>query len=69
MALYQITSSFLDPTTAMGTVTANSEEEAINILKAQIESKVQNLTIDSVEEIDMDQVILGETEAASETIN
>ena len=69
MALYQITFSFLDPTTAMGTVTANNEEEAINILKAQIESKVQNLTIDSVEEIDMDQVILGETEAASDTIN
>lgn len=69
MALYQITFSFLDPTTAMGTVTANSEEEAINILKAQIESKVQNLTIDSVEEIDMDQVTLGETEAASDTIN
>lgn len=69
MALYQITFSFLDPTTAMGTVTASSEKEAINILKAQIESKVQNLTIDSVEEIDMDLAILGETEAASETIN
>lgn len=69
MALYQITFSFLDPTTAMGTISANSEEEAINILKSQIESKVQNLTIDSVEEIDMDQVILGETEAASDTIN
>jgi len=69
MALYQITFSFLDPTTAMGTISANSEEEAINILKSQIESKVQNLTIDSVEEIDIDQVTLGSTEAASETIN
>lgn len=69
MTVYQITFSFLDPTTAIGTVTANSEEKAINILKAQIESKVQNLTIDSVEEIDIDQVILGETEAASDTIN
>lgn len=69
MSLYQITFSFLDPTTAMGTVTANTEEEAINILKAQVESKVQNLTIDSVEEIDMDQAILGGTEVASDTIN
>lgn len=51
MKLYSITFSFLDPTKAMGTIAANSEEEAVNNLKAQLEGKVESLVIESVEEV------------------
>lgn len=69
MSLYQITFSFLDPTTAMGTISAASEEEAINILKAQLESQVQGLTIDSIEEVTPEQIALAETDAATDSVN
>lgn len=47
--IYEIVFSFLDPTQAMGSFAADSEEDAINKLKENIGPHVQQLTIDSVE--------------------
>lgn len=52
MKLFQITFTFKDPTTAMGTFAANSEEEAVNNLKAQLEGQVEDLVITEIEELE-----------------
>lgn len=54
MKIYQITFSFLDPSRAMGTIMADTPEEAVEKLKAEIEANspsISDLTIESVEEV------------------
>lgn len=49
MKIYEIVFSFLDPTKAMGTFTAETEEEAVKKLKENIGPHVKELEIESVE--------------------
>lgn len=49
MKIYEIVFSFLDPTKAMGTFTAETEEDAVEKLKENIGPHVQELEIVSVE--------------------
>lgn len=54
MKVYQIVFTFLDPSRAMGTIMADTPEEAVEKLKADIEANspgIENLKIESVEEI------------------
>jgi hypothetical protein len=54
MRVYQIVFSFLDPSKAMGTIMAESEEEAISKLKSDIEENspgIGDIEIISVEEV------------------
>ncbi len=51
MKFYQIIFSFMEPVQAAGTFKADSEEEAINLLKNQLEGQVENLVIDKIEEL------------------
>ena len=70
MKLFEITFSFLDPTKAVGTFAAESEEEAINNLKAQLESQVERLEIEAVEEVEFPTITPAETEeAVSKVLN
>lgn len=70
MKLFEITFSFLDPTKAVGTFAAESEEEAINNLKAQLEGQVERLEIEAVEEVEFPTNITAETEeAVSKVLN
>lgn len=62
MKLFEITFSFLDPTKAVGTFAAESEEEAINNLKAQLEGNVERLEIESIEEVDFQPLTAQEAE-------
>lgn len=62
MKFFEITFSFLDPTKAVGTFAAESEEEAINNLKAQLESQVERLEIEAVEEVEFPTITPAETE-------
>lgn len=48
MKIYEIVFSFLDPTKAMGTFTAETEEEAVNKLKENIGPHVKELEVESV---------------------
>lgn len=69
MKVYQLTFSYLDPATAVATITAANEEEAVNIVKANLEPHVKDLVINSVEEMTEEKTALAEAETPSETIN
>lgn len=54
MKIYQIVFSFLDPSKAMGTIMAETPEEAVEKLKKDIEENspsISNIEIISVEEV------------------
>jgi hypothetical protein len=54
MKVYEIVFSFLDPTQAMGTIEADSPEEAVNKLRAQLEEAspaIKDLIIESIKEV------------------
>lgn len=55
MKLYQVVFTFLDPSKAMGTVAANSEEEAKEKIRADIEENnpqlLETLVFESVIEV------------------
>ena len=51
MKFFQITFSFMEPTESVGTFKAASEEEAVNILKSQLEGQVENLVIGTITEL------------------
>lgn len=61
MRIYQIVFSFLDPTKAMGTIMAESPEEAIEKLKKDIEEN--SPSISDIEVISVEEVVSSETPA------
>jgi uncharacterized secreted protein with C-terminal beta-propeller domain len=54
---YEIVISFLEPSQAVVTLHASSEEDAVNKLKAELEGQVENLTILNIKEISETMVI------------
>lgn len=69
MKIYNIVFSFKELTQAMGTFMAESEEAAVSNLKSQLEGQVEDLTIDSVEEVAHNVEISDIAEETNTTIN
>lgn len=72
MKIYEIVISFLDPTQAVAQIEADTEEEAINKLLAQLQEQAPNLEdirIETVKEILNAPQIEAEDVSSDRTLN
>jgi hypothetical protein len=53
MKIFQLTVSFIEPTEAVITLKADTEEEAIARVKAEMEGQVQDLVVKEIKDVSL----------------